>query len=201
VFKSTSSNPTNGFFNATTPMQITQKNTKYEIKAQILKDGFAAPGKEVKVKAFPRQYGSIKNMSAVTGDDGYAIFTYESPITLPPSGTRTKIQLVNDDNGSVITQDIELAFKPTGLPPVPPVDTTGMKLAIAPDTMSVSQPDERVAINTYLYTNDGPVANIRVRAQWFDRVRWRAIQPIPIQTVRRCLAISLLNHCQHPTCT
>jgi len=106
----TSPAPSNGFFNATTPLKITQANSPYEIKVQVIKDGYAIEGKEVKAKSFDFTYGSISNPTAITGEDGYVVFNYMSPIILPANGTHTLLQLTNDENGSISTQDIRLDF-------------------------------------------------------------------------------------------
>ncbi|NKQ40493.1 MAG: hypothetical protein HF962_02870 [Sulfurovum sp.] len=106
--------PVNGFFNATTPMQITQANYEYEIKVQVLEDGYATSGKEVKVKPFDRKFGEIKNPTTTTGSDGYAVFEYSSPTILPVNGTSVAIELTNDENNTIISQNITLKFSSVG---------------------------------------------------------------------------------------
>jgi len=42
--------PSSGFFNATTPLEISKADHSYEIKVQMLEDGYAASGKLVNLK-------------------------------------------------------------------------------------------------------------------------------------------------------
>ena len=102
-------NPVNGFFNATTPMTISKANTSYIIQVQVLEDGYAVSGKTVKVKAFDSRYGTINNPTTQTGENGYAVFDYTSPQTIP-DGESATIELTNEENGTVISQKIVLNF-------------------------------------------------------------------------------------------
>ena len=106
--------PVNGFFNATTPLVIAQADHDYEIKIQVLEGGYAASGKIVKAKPFESQYGDIINPTTNTGADGYAIFEYKSPKTLPANGSSVTITLTNDENGTLISKDIVLQFSSMG---------------------------------------------------------------------------------------
>ena len=106
--------PSSGFFNATTPLDITQINTKYEIKVQMIENGYVASGKTVQLVPFDKIFGSSANYSATTGADGYAIFNYTSPASLLADGTSIILKLSNDENGTVITQDIVLLFNSDG---------------------------------------------------------------------------------------
>ena len=109
-------NPASGlkFINATTPMEITQAATLYEIKVQIEKDGYVATDKIVKMKPFDRKFGSVSTYESVTGADGYAVFQYTSPETMPANGTSTTLELVHEENGTIVLQDIVLNFNTSG---------------------------------------------------------------------------------------
>jgi hypothetical protein len=102
--------PSNGFFNATTPVEVTQANSPYEIKVQVIENGYVASGKVVQLKPFSSIYGNVSSYTVTTATDGYATFNYTSPATLPVNGTSTLLQLVNDENGTIITKDIRLDF-------------------------------------------------------------------------------------------
>ncbi len=107
-------NTGSGFFNATTPVEITQPDTSYEIKAQIIKDGLIESGATIKMKPFDSQYGSLSNYEVLTGEDGYAVFKYTSPEALPLNDTSTIIEMIYDDNGTILTQNIVLHFSNSG---------------------------------------------------------------------------------------
>ncbi len=102
--------PSSGFFNATTPLEVTRVDAPYEIKVQMLEDGYVSSDKTVKMLPFDSKFGGVSNYKAITGADGYAIFSYTSPSSLPTDGTSTNIQLTHDDNGTIITQNIILKF-------------------------------------------------------------------------------------------
>ncbi len=106
--------PSSGFFNATTPLEITQANTAYEIKVQMLEDGYVANGKTVRMKPFNSQYGEVASYDITTGADGYATFSYTSPTILPADGTLAILELTHDNNGTVIKQKIVLNFQNKG---------------------------------------------------------------------------------------
>ena len=108
--------PINAFFNATTPLEIIGVNTSYAIKVQILEHGNVASGQIVTMKPFDNIYGSVTEYTAITAADGYAIFNYISPNTLPVAGTMTTFELVNENNGTIIYQDIVLNFNDQGIP-------------------------------------------------------------------------------------
>ena len=104
--------PTSGyvFYNATTPLSVSEVNSSYEIKVQLIEDGYIASGKEVEMKPFSSVCGDITSYKVTTGIDGYARFSYRSPLTLPLSCNDTlKIDFKKDDN-TTITQEIELLF-------------------------------------------------------------------------------------------
>jgi len=102
------------FFNATTT-DISQANTPYTIKVQLLKDGYAVSGKTIKMKAFSSTYGTVSVAEVLTGADGFANFDYTSPAVLPTNGTTTELQLdFQDDSNQTITQYILLTFNAIG---------------------------------------------------------------------------------------
>ncbi len=109
--------PTDGyaFFNATTPLEITQASTAYDVKVQVLLDAHPAVGKIVGLQAFPSIYGDVSSYNVTTGDDGYATFAYTSPKTMPANGSITELKLdFKDENNATITQDILLTFNSVG---------------------------------------------------------------------------------------
>ena len=142
--------PSSGFFNATTPLEITQANTAYEIKVQMLEDGYVASGKVVKMKPFDRQYGEVSNHEATTGADGYAVFPYTSPITLPADGTFVPLELTHDDNGTILTENIVLKFNSIAVPTV-------SDMFISPLSFTITAPGEEknITISTVNTQNVG----------------------------------------------
>jgi len=99
------------FYNVMTPVHVTQPNASYELKAQLLKNGFAAPGEEVLLKPFDAGYGTVASSSVTTDQNGYAKFVYTSPATLPPEGTTTFVTMVYaDENSSTVEANIQLIF-------------------------------------------------------------------------------------------
>ena len=104
------------FFNATTPLEISVNNKDYEIKVQLLKDGYALPGQIVNMKSFNSTYGSILNSMNVTTDEvGYATFLYHSPDTLPANGSSISLftDFTDEDNVTIV-QEIVLDFNSSG---------------------------------------------------------------------------------------
>jgi hypothetical protein len=155
------------FFNATTPLIVNQADTEYDIKVQLLKNGFVAPGQEVVLKPFDSKYGKVSNFKATTGSDGYAIFAYTSPTPLLPDGTVSDPLTIifTDTNGATIKQEIILKF---GASITPPVDTKGMVLTAAPTVINIADAGESVAISLYLSNIRGPVTNTDIKAKFFD---------------------------------
>ena len=157
--------PSNGFFNTSTPLEITQVDEAYEIKAQIIEDGYIASGKVVEMLPFDSKYGSVSNYSATTGEDGYAVFNYIPPAILPENGTSTLLQLEYvDDNNISSTQNIVLNYHTDTLA----LDTTGMTLTAAPVQIIVANGGENAAISLYLSKAGAPVADTNIKAKFFD---------------------------------
>lgn len=103
------------FFNADTPLVISQSNTVYELKAQLLKDGFIASGEIVNLEPFNAQYGNVLAYTTTTGSDGYAKFVYTSPQVLPANGTTASVRMVFiTATNQIYTQDIVLDFNTSG---------------------------------------------------------------------------------------
>ena len=100
------------FYNATTPLEITQPNTVYTLKVQLLKDAFSVVGGVVQLKAFSSTYGDVTLYSVVTGADGYANFDYTSPLVLPANGPiQDPLEITfMDENNQTITQEVILNF-------------------------------------------------------------------------------------------
>jgi len=109
--------PTSGyaFYNLSTPLTVSQPGTAYELKAQVLKDGLVLADKSVTLKPFDSQYGDVSEYTVTTGGDGYAIFNYISPVTLPSNGTsHTVTVFMLDDANKTIEGNIELVFNTDG---------------------------------------------------------------------------------------
>ncbi|HIE02556.1 MAG TPA: hypothetical protein EYP59_20100, partial [Thiotrichaceae bacterium] len=103
------------FYNATTPLEITQASTHYDVKVQVLLDAHPVEGKTVELTAFPSIYGDVSNYRVTTGSDGYAVFDYSAPAIMPANGSVTELKLgFKDDNNNTITQDILLTFNAVG---------------------------------------------------------------------------------------
>jgi hypothetical protein len=103
------------FFNVNTPIDVTQPGTRYEIHAQLLKDGDPVGGATVRLQPFEEEYGTVEAYSVVTGqNDGYARFGYTSPQSLPASGTTKTLTLYfEDENGTRIETEVLLRFGST----------------------------------------------------------------------------------------
>jgi len=103
------------FYNATTPLEITQADAHYDVKVQVLLDAHPIEGKTVELSAFPSIYGNVSTYSVTTGSDGYAVFDYSAPTIMPVDGSVTELKLdFKDDNNITITQDILLTFNAVG---------------------------------------------------------------------------------------
>ncbi len=103
------------FYNASTPMEITQANTDYNVKVQLLHDTHPVTGQTVTLDAFSSTYGSVSDYNAVTGTDGYAVFKYTSPSIMPADGSSVTLKLnFQDENNATMSQDIVLNFKADG---------------------------------------------------------------------------------------
>jgi hypothetical protein len=64
------------------------------------------------MKAFSSSCGDIADYKVTTGADGYARFSYRSPSPLPLS-CDTPLEIEFDNNGTIITQEIEIEFNPS----------------------------------------------------------------------------------------
>jgi len=145
------------FYNIGTPVTVTQTSAQYEIKAQLLKDGFAAPNETVKLKPFDDQYGTVASSSVVTDSNGYAIFQYTSPATLPPSGTSTTLTLVYDDEGTTLEAEIVLNFGQDAAV-IPEYNLTSIS-----SPLTVRSPGELLQISAVVVDkNNVPVSGHRV---------------------------------------
>jgi len=103
------------FYNATTPLEITQADAHYDVKVQVLLDAHPVEGKTVNLSAFPSIYGDISTYSVITGSDGYAVFDYSAPTIMPVDGSVTELKLdFKDEDNKTITQDILLTFNAVG---------------------------------------------------------------------------------------
>ena len=102
------------FYNATTT-EVSQGSTPYDVKIQLLKDGYAVPGEKIKMKAFPSVYGSVSAHEVTTGTDGFAEFDYTSPAILPANGTSTSFEVsFMDESNATITQNLVVNFNTSG---------------------------------------------------------------------------------------
>ena len=157
------------FYNATTPLAISEANTKYPIKVQLLKDGYVAENETIKLRPFDNTYGDIAVYEAVTGSDGYAVFDYTSPKRLPAYGSSVTLtaDYFLEDNTTITPKEVVLSFTAS---PGAEVDTTGMELVAVPGTVNISEAGESRALSLYLANTSThePVANQEIKALWFD---------------------------------
>jgi len=100
------------FINATTPMKIEEGGKVYELRVQLIEDGFGSAGQEIKMLPFDSKYGLLESESVETDTSGWAVFNYTAPEDLREvSGQSTTLHALFDDgNGSVIAQDFVLNF-------------------------------------------------------------------------------------------
>lgn len=158
--------PSIGFFNASTPIQVSEPNQEHNITVQVVEDGYVVNGQLVKMQAFSSQYGDVTDYDVTTGTDGYAIFKYTSPAVLPSNGTTTTLTLTADTGDVNITQDIVLEFNQS--PSL--IDTSNMELTAAPNTININNPNESSELNLYLHNTISlkPIEGIMIEAKWFD---------------------------------
>jgi hypothetical protein len=117
-FDGTDTNETNGtsvkeysFFNANSPLTISQPDTHYEIKTQLLLDGKVSPAQTVNLLPFNSQNGSVSSYAVVTGTDGFARFDYTSPKNMPADGTSIALGITFvDEHNKTISTAFQLDF-------------------------------------------------------------------------------------------
>jgi len=100
------------FINASTPLDINESDSDYELFIQLLKDGFGMEGELVKIAPFDRRFGYIRPSSVYTDEDGWAIYSYHSPPDVGTlAGERVMLNVIYDDgDGEVLYGNIELVF-------------------------------------------------------------------------------------------
>lgn len=109
------------FFNASTPLEILESDTVYQISVQLTENGFGSPGQTVMMRPFDRAYGLLESETVETDDSGWAVFNYLSPENIRDvSGQSITLQAVfelyddEDGNDTVpigsLTQDFVLNF-------------------------------------------------------------------------------------------
>lgn len=157
------------FYNATTPMEITEADTQYEIKVQLVKDGYVAVGETIKLRPFDNTYGDISAYEATTGSDGYATFVYTSPEALPASGSSVTLtaDYFLEDNTTITPKEIVLNFAPSS---DATIDTSNWELTATPDSISITTGGESRALSVYLSnpTLHVPVEGVEIQAWWFN---------------------------------
>ena len=155
------------FGNTNAPVPITPNQQTYELRVQLLKDELVAEGKEITLKAFDAVYGNVKDYSVTTGTDGYAVFEYTAPATLPESGTTVTLTFVYiDANNTELTKEFTLKFESADVPTEDElVDTSSYHIDLLPTVLSISEAEETQPITLQvLNTNNVPVAGIAVYA-------------------------------------
>jgi len=114
------SSPEYTFINPTTPLTVTQANTAYKLKAQLIQYQHPVAGQVVSLKAFKNpfdKYGTFASMSATTDDKGYFTFEYTSPSDLSAiNGNIIKFESVlyyeeTNTTFKELTQDFLVTFK------------------------------------------------------------------------------------------
>jgi len=157
------------FYNATTPMQIVQPSTAYEIRVQLLLDTHPVAGKTVRLDAFSSSFGSVTKYDVTTGEDGYAIFNYTSPATLPVAGSYAPLNITfldEDANATTpMAQHITLEFNSatgggTG-------DDAGYSF-INVTSLQIGQGSQKENIAAQLIYNNAPVVDKVVRISAFS---------------------------------
>jgi len=109
------------FVNASTPLEILESDTVYQISVQLTEDGFGSPGQTVMMRPFDRTFGLMESETVETDDSGWAVFNYLSPENIRDvSGQSVTLQAIfeiyddEDDNETVpvgsISQDFVLNF-------------------------------------------------------------------------------------------
>ncbi|MBN2826078.1 MAG: hypothetical protein JXQ76_12180 [Campylobacterales bacterium] len=100
------------FINATTPLEIVEAESEYDIKVQLIANGFAVADETVTLKAFSNpndQYGTFTALSAKTDALGYATFKYTSPKDMDAVNNKSlNLTAVLIDGN--LTQDFQLQF-------------------------------------------------------------------------------------------
>jgi hypothetical protein len=100
------------FINATTPLEILEAESAYDIKVQLIANGFAVTDEIVTLKAFANpndQYGTFAAISTQTDALGYATFKYTSPKDMKlVDGKLLNLSAVHFDSN--LTQDFQLKF-------------------------------------------------------------------------------------------
>lgn len=150
------------FYNATTPLEITQPNTPYSIKVQLLKEGHTAEGETVKLRPIEDnnnfKYGKIESNTVSTGGDGYATFLYTSPATLPVNGTTITLtaEYFIDDNIStpIAPKEIVLNFNATDV-----VGDETLPVIVIPSdqkTVTLTSNSQTVELPINVYKNYAP---------------------------------------------
>jgi len=166
------SNPTGGgvvtsptakgysFYNATTPLVISQANTNYDVKVQLLNDGFIIAGETVELMAFPADYGDVESYSVVTGADGYANFAYTSPKVFSANGPiQNPLEIVyKDENNNTYTQEIVLDFQSS-------IGGETQYSLINENDTTVNYPTQSAEIAVQVTKNGAPVAGESVTAK------------------------------------
>jgi len=163
------------FYNATTPLTISETSTPYQIKVQLLKDGRIAEGETIELAPIGGNnngvYGEVADYSVVTGADGYGTFAYTSPETLPPSGSSKTLQVNYYVDGNISkaipSKEIVLNFIAAS---EPEVNTTDMQLWVVPGEFNITEGSQTRAIDLYLgeISTDSPLEEIAIKAELFD---------------------------------
>jgi len=93
------------FINPTTPLEIVESNTTYELKVELIQNSFPVGGKTVHLRAFTNPndiYGTFDTMTTSTDEKGYAVFQYKSPEDITSvNGRYITIEAVLQDDREV----------------------------------------------------------------------------------------------------
>ncbi len=156
------------FYNTNTPLEVTKTNTGYEIKVQLLKDAYPATGKRISLRAFANGFGDVENYAATTGSDGYAVFQYTSPATLPSNGTTASLTVdFTDDDANTLSKTLILTFNAEGTGIDPNTDVT-LPITVVPATQrTITLPinNHNVDIDIAVYKNVAPYTSGSVRVE------------------------------------
>ncbi len=155
------------FSNTNSPLEISVANKRYQLKIQLAKESFVASGETINIHVFNNKYGDLLNYSATTGSDGYAIFEYTSPDTLPANGTQTSILAEYiDENNNSITKDFFLTFN-TEASTTEDLNTT-LPIAVVPSTqrtVTLTSNGQSVDIAIKVYKDTAPYTEGEVKVE------------------------------------
>jgi len=165
VDPNTTAENNNSFFNVPQPLNITEKDTIYNFQIQLIDNKLkGVAGELVTILAFDNRFGTMRNLTVNTDNNGFANFQYTSPPILPNSNIT--LSVVYDPAGVTVDQEnIVLRFNGS--------TTTGdaPTMEVLPQELNISKNAEEKDIDVYVKDNTGKVfSNTEVNVEVFSRV-------------------------------